>query len=239
MDRELFKDVISKETVLVLVPPSEYSEEHLYKAVYESVNNSELNNVVWVCYQHTPDIVEKKLDLYDLHFNSISFIDMISRMMGLKQDMNNIVYGSSPTDYNCLMRSLDDVLDKTGKGVVVVDNLNGMMSYDAQDRVIKILRSLNNRIPQRESTVLYLETTGGFDSHIEVTIQTTMNYVLKLDGADTSENSVKSNSWEYLVNTSWEDVFSLKSPLLFMLTITMLANIIFLSLLLWYVMMTR
>ena len=242
MGGELFKDIISKETVLISVLPSEDSEGRLYKAVYESVNNSELDNVVWVCYQHTPDVVEKKLDSYGLHFNSISFIDMISRMMGLKLDIKNTVYSSSPTDYNCLMRSLDEVLDKSGKGIVVIDNLNGMMSYDAQDRVIKILRSLNNRIPQRESAVLYLETTGGFDSRTDVTIQTTMNYVLKLDsdnGADISGNPVKTNSWEYLVNTSWNDVFRLKSPLLFMLTVTMLANIIFLSLLLWYVMITR
>lgn len=230
----MFKNGLSKDSTLVCVSPSHNSEEQLYRAVYESVKKLELYTVVWVCYKQTPEFVEQKMGAYGLTFQSILFIDMISCMMGLKQEMENIVYCKSPTDYNCLMRYLDELLDKSGRGVVVIDNLNGMMSYDTPERVIKMLRSLNNRIPERESAVLYLETRGAFDSQTEVAIQTTMNHVLELD---CDKKAKSADSWQSLKMTSWGDVFTLKSPLLFVLLLTMIFNVIFLTVLLLYVVM--
>jgi hypothetical protein len=230
----MFKNVLSKDSTLVSVSPSRNSEEQLYRAVYESVNKLKLDAVVWVCYQQTPGFVENKMGAYGLTFQSILFIDMISCMMGLKQEKENVAYCKSPTDYNCLMRYLDELLDKSGKGVVVIDNLNGMVSYDTPERVIKMLRSLNNRIPERESAVLYLETRGAFDSQTEIAIQTTMNHVVKLDG---DEKAGSADSWQSLKRTSWRNVFSLKSPLLFALLLTMIVNVIFLTVLLLYVVM--
>jgi len=115
-----------------------------------------------------------------------------------------------------------------------VDSINAMMSYDQPERLIKALRSFNNRIPQRNSAILYTYIAGAFDRQTEVAIQTTMDYVLPIGGKVKGKKEIE---WESFKSTSWHEVFSLNAPLLFGMIVVMFAVIIFLSSLLIYLML--
>ncbi len=225
-NKNKFKDIISKESVLISIPSSSSTEEKLYSAVYESVKNSEIKNIIWVCYQHTPDIVEKKLKSHSFIFNRIQFIDMISHIMGLAIKNDDTKYCSSPTDYNCLFKSIDELIEKKGRCIIIIDNLNAMMSYDMLERIIKTIRSLNNRITQNNSAILYLETTGACGVQTEVAMRATMNYVL--DFSDPANNN-KDFAWESLKKASWKDAMTMNIPLLSILLLIMFLTVIFLT----------
>lgn len=217
-------DIFSEGSVLLSAKPSHDAEELLYKAVYKYLVES-VGAVVWVCYQHTSNEVEKRLASKKISFQNMVFIDMVSHMMGLQIEKHNTICCTSPTDYSCLFRYLDELFGKYGRCLVVIDNLNAMMSYDVLERLIKTFRNLNNIIPQRNSAVVYLEILGACDARTEITLQTTMNSVLKIDG---DRVSVKNEKWEELKKVSWTDVFSLNAPVFFGIILVMAIVIILL-----------
>ena len=225
-ENKQFKDIISKESVLISIPSSSSTEEQLYSAVYESIKNSEIKNIIWVCYQQTPDVVEKKLKSHSFIFDRIQFIDMITHMMGLVIKKDDTKYCSSPTDYNCLFKLIDELIEKKGRCIIIIDNLNAMMSYDMLERIIKTVRSLNNRITQNNSAILYLETTGACGIQTEVAVRATMNYVM--DFSDQANNN-KDFAWESLKKASWKDVLTMNIPLLSILLLIMFLTVIFLT----------
>jgi hypothetical protein len=102
-----------------------------------------------------------------------------------------------------------------------------MMSYDMLERIIKTVRSLNNRISQNNSAILYLETTGACGIQTEVAVRATMNYVL--DFSDRANNYNKDIAWESLKKASWKDVLTMNNPLLSILVLIMLLNVVFLT----------
>jgi hypothetical protein len=230
-ENKQFKDIISKESVLISIPSSSSTEEQLYRAVYESIKNSDIKNIIWVCYQQTPDVVEKKLKSHSFSFDQIQFIDMITHMMGLVIKKDDTKYCSSPTDYNCLFKLIDELIEKKGRCILIIDNLNAMMSYDMLERIIKTVRSLNNRITQSNSAILYLETTGACGIQTEVAVRATMNYVM--DFNDRVNN--KDFAWETLRKASWKDAMTMNTPLLSILLMIMFLTIIFLTSILIYI----
>jgi len=220
-----FKDIISKESVLISVPSSSSTEEQLYGAVYESITGTDINNVIWVCYQQPPDIVSKKLVSHSFIFNKIEFIDMISQIMGISHGTEDAKYCMSPIDHNCLFKSIDKLIEKNGRSVVILDNLNAMMSYDMLERIIKTLRSLNNRIIHNKSVILYLETTGACGIQTAVAVRATMNYVMEFNEGG---RGAKDMAWESLKNASWKDVLTINTPILSVMVLVMFLTVIFL-----------
>ncbi len=227
-------DVISEGSVLLSAKPSQDGEE-LYRSVHASIAGG-IGVVIWVCYQHTSNDVEKRLNSKNLSFKNIIFIDMISQMMGLLAEKQNTIYCSSPTDYGCMFRSLEEQFNKYGKCVVVIDNLNAMMSYDTLERLIKTLRNLNNIIPQKNSGVVYLEILGACDTRTQITLETTMNRSLTIEGGHISALPEK---WETVKKITWNDVFTLNAPVFFGLILTMATVIILLTFLLVLVILKK
>lgn len=227
-------DVLSEGSVLLSAKPSQDAEERLYRTVFKSAEG--VNAVVWVCYQHTSNDVEQRLNSKNLGFKNIVFIDMISRMMGLLAEKNNTIYCSSPTDYGCMFRSLEEQFNKHDRCMVVVDNLNAMMSYDTLERLIKTLRNLNNIIPQKKSAVVYLEILGACNDQTQITLQTTVNRFLTIEDG---RIPAMPETWEDVKKISWTDVFTLNAPVFFVLISTMAAVIILLSFLLVWVIIKK
>jgi len=226
-----YADLISKECVLISVPSSSSTEEQLYRTVYESVRASEIKNIIWVCYQQTPEVVERKLISLSFAFAHIHYIDMITHTMGLTKLKDNVNYCTSPTDYNCLFKFIDQIIEKNGRSVIVIDNLNAMMSYDLLERIIKTLRVFNNRITQNKSVILYLETTGACGMQTEVAVRATMNYVLDFSKLDADLNL----SWERIKNATWRDVLTLNTPILSIMVLVMFLTVIFITSLLIFI----
>ena len=218
-----YADLISKECVLISVPSSSSTEEELYKIVNESIKTSEINNIVWVCYQQTPDVVERKLFSLSFAFAHIHYIDMITHTMGLTKLKDNVNYCTSPTDYNCLFKFIDQIIEKNGRSIIVIDNLNAMMSYDMLERIIKTLRVFNNRITQNKSVILYLETTGACGMQTEVAVRATMNYVLDLSKMDEDLDL----AWERIKKATWRDVLALNTPILSIMVLIMFLTVMF------------
>jgi hypothetical protein len=220
-----FKDIISKESVLISIPCSPSTEEQLYGAVYESIVDTEIKNIVWVCYQQPPDIVKKKLISQSFMITKIQFIDMITQIMGLAPGKEETKYCISPTDYNCLFKSIDELIEKNGRSVIIMDNLNAMMSYDMLERIIKTLRSLNNRISQNNSVIIYLETTGACGVQTAVAVRSTMNYVVDFNDWGIDPKGV---SWDSLRKAKWRDVMTINIPILTVMVLVMFLTMIFL-----------
>ncbi|MHC1581525.1 MAG: hypothetical protein ACXQT5_00610 [Candidatus Syntropharchaeia archaeon] len=74
-------------------------------------------------------------------------------MMGLPKFGENTVYCNAPTDYNCMFLSIEYAIDRMGRSIVVFDDLNAILSYDSPERLIKVLRSMNNKIPGKNSII--------------------------------------------------------------------------------------
>jgi hypothetical protein len=157
---------------------------------------------------------------------------MITHTMGLVIKKDDTKYCSSPTDYNCLFKFIDELIEKKGRCIIIIDNLNAMMSYDMLERIIKTVRSLNNRITQNNSAILYLETTGACGIQTEVAVRATMNYVL--DFSDRANNN-KDIAWESLKKASWKDVLTMNTPLLSILLLITFLNVVFLTLILIFI----
>jgi len=235
-ENKLFNDIISKESVLISVPSSPSTEEQLYRAVYESTKNSDIKNIIWVCYQQTPDAVEKKLISHSFILSKIIFIDMITHTMGLAPRKEEAKFCASPTDYNCLFKSIDELIKKNGRSIIIMDNLNAMMSYDLLERIIKTLRSLNNRITHNNSVILYLETTGACGMQTEVAVRATMNYVLDFNDRT---NSNKDIAWDLIKKATWRDVLTLNTPILSIMVMVMFLTVIFLLSLLIFILLKK
>lgn len=226
-----FKDLISKECVLISVPSSPTTEEQLYEIVHESIKTSELKNIIWVCYQQTPEVVEKKLNSLSFSFHNIHYIDMITQTMGLNKSKENVNFCTSPTDYNCLFKFIDNITEKNGRSIIVIDNLNAMMSYDLLERIIKTLRVLNNRITQNKSVIFYLETTGACGNQTEVAVRATMNYILDISKFDDDLDI----AWEKIKNATWRDVLTLNTPILSIMVLVMFLTVTFVTSLLVFI----
>ncbi|MFQ6071615.1 MAG: hypothetical protein ACE5KT_02800, partial [Methanosarcinales archaeon] len=216
-------EILNYGSILVRSEPVDQAEEMLYKIVHDACDHPEINGILWICYQSPPSDVKRKQKQYNLEISKVSdniwFIDMISNMMGLKQEGTNVNYCSSPTDYNCLFKYVDNFIAKFSKCLIIFDNLNAVMSYDVVERLIKMLRNMNNKVIQKNSAIIYLSISGAFNSHTDVAIQTTMNKVIDLDS--TISKSYMDMTWKDLKNISWREVFSLNVPLLFVLLIVM------------------
>lgn len=233
--KDRFKDLISKECVLISVPSSSSTEEQLYEIVHESIKNSEIETIIWVCYQQPPEVVERKLRSLSFSFANINYIDMITHTMGLNKLNDNVNYCTSPTDYNCLFKFIDQIIEKKGRSVIVIDNLNAMMSYDLLERIIKTLRVFNNRITQNKSVIFYLETTGACGMQTEVAVRATMNYVLDLSKIDEDFDM----AWERIKKATWRDVMTLNTPILSIMVLVMFLTVILVTSLLLFVIIRK
>jgi len=149
----VFENILDQGSILVQSQPTMDIDEGLYKSAFEASRNPEIKMVIWVCYQHIPMELVKILKDMGLDYNAIShkiwFIDMISDIMGLIDQEENITFCSNPTDYSCIMRTIDEKIDKFGKCLIIIDSLNGISSYDQSERFIKIIRNLNNKVSQK------------------------------------------------------------------------------------------
>ena len=83
---------------LILTAPVSSSEKELYGEAVKAISNSELDNVIRVCYQKVPkDVIEYLTDCGAnvRSIDKIHYIDMLSNTLGLKQNHINTSYCSS------------------------------------------------------------------------------------------------------------------------------------------------
>ncbi|TFH39363.1 MAG: hypothetical protein E4G94_11070 [ANME-2 cluster archaeon] len=107
----VLENILDQGSILVQISPTVNIDEGIYKSAFEASQNPDIEQVIWVCYQHIPMELVKILREMGLDYNSIShkiwFIDMISDIMGLIDQEENITFCSNPTDYSCMMRTID------------------------------------------------------------------------------------------------------------------------------------
>ncbi|MHC1603535.1 MAG: hypothetical protein ACXQTK_02355, partial [Candidatus Syntropharchaeales archaeon] len=106
--------------------------------------------------------------------------------------------------------------------------------------------NLNNRVPEKGCTSLYLLVEGTTTPETENAIQTTMGSIFRVSdkiqvSSATSSTRLKKwfKSWDELEKTTWADVFSFKDPLLYILLLISMVVNVFLMMLLFYVVMYR
>jgi len=217
---DFYKKIPSGSTLILTATVSNHEKE-LYMEAVKAIANPEFDNFIWICYQKAPEDVIEHLSMVGAtttSINKIHFIDMLSHMLGLEQKNNNASYCMSPTDYNCLLRSMEQQYANGERCLIIFDNLNALMSYDVIERMIRFIRNLNNLTASNKSDILYLGIAGGTSHEVEVAIDATMDNIYQIPENTTNQSKV----WNKLKNTSWTDVFTLNAPLVFLLLITLL-----------------
>lgn len=214
---------------LILTAPTTNTEKELYKAALRAVLNPEIRQIIWICYHKVPNDVIEYLTEYNVSqetIDKIQFIDMMSNMLGLEQKSDKTGYCSTPTDYNCLLRNVEQFTNNDQKNLIIFDNINALLSYDMVERMIRFIRNLNSLISNNKCPIIYLGITGATSHEIEISISATMDNVNNLQ--KNTVETPQAESWTQLKKVSWTDVFSLNSPLLFLLIIVLLLTNIFL-----------
>lgn len=216
-------------STLLLTATMTHAEKELYKAALKAVLNPEIGQIIWICYHKVPNYVIEYLTEYNVSqetFHKIQYIDMMSNMLGLEQQSDKTCYCSTPTDYNCLLRNVEQLINNHQKNLIIFDNINALLSYDMVERMIRFIRNLNSLISNNKCPIIYLGITGATSREIEISISATMDNVTNLQ--KNTVETPKVESWTQLKKTSWTDVFSLNSPLIFILIVVMVLINIFL-----------
>ncbi|MCG7847715.1 MAG: hypothetical protein MIO93_00860 [ANME-2 cluster archaeon] len=216
-------------STLLLTAPVANTEKELYNSILKTISNSEVDNIIWICYQKVPnDIIDYLIQINTSQetIDKIHFIDMMSNMLGLGQKNMNSSYCSTPTEYNCLLRNIEQFTDSECKCLIIFDNLNALMSYDMIERMIRFIRNLNNLSSSKKCPIIYLGISGGSSHEIEISIHAAMDNIYHLQG--NIVKTPKMDSWDKFKSVSWTDVFTLNSPIMFILFIVMMVTNIFL-----------
>jgi len=246
--KEVVEGFLKDGSTLVIGLRSARVERYFYRLAYDIYEMSdEIDGILWLCYNATPTKVRERFESYEIPIpENFWCIDMISSMIGLPKDDPQVIYCNTPTDYNCIFLTIDYVIKKIGRVVVAFDDLNAALSYDSPDRLVKVLRNLNNRIPEKGCTSLYLLVEGATTPETENAIQATMNAIFRVGEKIQVSSPTRSirlknwfKTWEELENTTWSDVFSFKDPVLYILLLISLVVNVFLMMLLFYVVMQR
>jgi predicted glycosyltransferase involved in capsule biosynthesis len=231
-----FENQLPVGSTLILSASTIKAEQEFYKIAVKVISNPEIENVIWICYQKLPKDVTSKLNDYGVNTESISkiqYIDMLSNIFGLKQNYENTLYCSSPTEYKCILRSMEVQLAKGRSNLIIFDNLNALMSYDAIEQMIRFIRNLNNVISTNCASIIYLYISAISCSEKDVSLHAAMDNIYYLQG-----NTAKpwaAISWENFKNTTWNDVLTSNAPIIFVLLVVMMVSnitllIVFLSL---------
>ena len=223
MEREY--DILSNRSVLINnMNPSGYEHE-IYRWTCKALENEGIKNIIWVCFNRPPSILKKIFEENNIQFDKpIRFVDMISSSTSESPD---VVKCTSPTDYSCLHVTIDELLDKYSETVVVFDNLNAIMSYNPDNLTIKLMRTMNNIVPQKDSATLYIYTPGATDDKMNITIASTVEKVYEIGSL--AEKPILEFSWADINRITWRDVFSLRRYaewIFALLIVTIVANII-------------
>ena len=233
-----FKNELVQGSTYIITEPTTDTENELYNVAAKAISNSEIDHIIWICYNKVPrDIVTNLLDCGAPAeiVNKLYFIDILSNMLGLEQKHENTLYCSSPTEYNFILRSIDQLKKDEGTNLVVLDNINALESYDMIERVIRFIRNLNNLVLNYHDSILYLGISGGSSHEVEVSIHATMDHVYYLQ--ENAEITQQTTSWNELKSTSWNDVITLNAPLLFGLLIVTMTMCIFMLVILFFVLL--
>lgn len=236
-----FTKEIPSGSTFILTEPVTNVEKELYCAALKAISNPKVSNVIWLCYQKVPRDVTRILTECGgtpESINKIHFVDMLSNMLGLDQKYENTSYCPSPTEYNCVLRSIDNVNSGNGQNnILVFDNINALMSYDIIERMLRFIRNINNLITG-SCPIVYLGISGGSNQEVEISICSAMDNVYYLQ--ETSIIPGHQKPWVKLKKTSWSDVFSLNTPLLFVLLIIMIGvNLMMFALVILLVIMNQ
>lgn len=103
-----FENELVQGSTFVVTAPVTNTGNELYNVAVKAISNSKIDRVIWICYNKVPgDIVSRLLDCGASAeiVSKIHYIDILSNMLGLEQKHENTLYCSSPTEYNCLLRS--------------------------------------------------------------------------------------------------------------------------------------
>ena len=207
MEREY--NILANRSVLVHNKSPSAHENAIYNWAYEALETDDIKSIVWVCFNRPPYILKKIFDENNIHFNKpIKFVDMISSYSSFPTDSLDIIQCASPTDYSCLHMHIDELLDKCPKTVVVFDNLNAILSYNPDNLTIKLMRTMNNIVPQKNSATLYFDMPGACDERINVAIGSTVEKIYEIGGI--TDKPILEFSWADINKISWYDVFSLR-----------------------------
>lgn len=224
---EIEYDLLSHRSVLIHNMYSSGCEHDIYRWTCTALEKENIENIVWVCFNRPPYILKQIFEENNIQFNKpIWFVDMISGCSNFTSKIPGVVQCESPTDYTCLHMNIDELLDKHSKTVVVFDNLNAIMSYSPDNLTIKMMRTMNNIIPQKDSAALYLYSPGATDDRMNVTIASTVEKVYDIGGIE--DKPILEFSWADIKRITWSDVFSLRHYakwVFVLLILTIFANI--------------
>ncbi len=160
------------------------------------------HGIVWVCIQHPASKVRERLGAGgDPEF---TFVDAVSRAAGLPEEPR-VLYCDSPSALHSILSLLHPLL-RQGPRVVVWDSLNAVLPYAAPDALLRAMATVNARVHESGSAVLYYLVEGSVDPAAARALEGAVDRVEAARGPAT-----------------WRQVLSLERPLLYVALTAMAA----------------
>jgi hypothetical protein len=199
------------------------AEKKFYQLLDEFARDAGFRKIIYVCFNKPAKVAMEKLSAHT-SLRNVLYIDMLSKIEGLFEPQANVIFLERPTDYNNLLDLLNQELEE-GRCMVALDNLHSVFIFDSHERVLLFLKNFFNIISEKESNLITYLVRGSIGTEVEKSA---------LSFADRIVETLRVSTWEEWKNMTLTDLFSLKSPLLFITYIVQLVVLSFIILVLIY-----
>jgi len=197
---------------------------------YQTLNETE-GNIIYICYNHPVKISKEKLEgRTSLSSENVEYIDMLS----YEGDEPAIFLGR-PTEYNSLLEVLDEKMDTNKEYTVVLDNIDSIFIYDDSRRVMLFLKNLFNTVSAKDARLITYLVEGALESRIEKSVLSYADVVSRVRDSKGENKSDIDERWHEWKKMSFKDLFSFRSPLLFLVYVNQIVVILFLAFILLYI----
>jgi len=178
-------------------------EDEFYLRMRDLVRDYKPEKVIYICLNKPARVIEEKMNLSK--YMDILYIDAVSKEES--EIRSDIIYLDRPTDYNSLLELLNQELKK--KSIVVLDNLHSIFLYNNHDRVLLFLKNLFNEISEMGSYLVSYLVKLSLETEVEKTVLSFADRIIDLP--------VQKSRWDEWNRMTFNDLFAIRSPLLYII----------------------
>lgn len=196
---------------------------------YDTLNRIR-GKIIYICYNHPVKISREIMEgRTSIPSEDVEYVDMLSY-----EGENPAVFLGRPTEYNSLLEILDEKMDAE-EYTVVLDNVDSIFLYDDSNRVLLFLKNLFNTVSAKDARLITYLSEGALESRIEKSVLSYADIIQRIDDDAKRDNSINDERWHEWKKMSFRDLFSFRSPLLFLVYVNQIVVILFLAFILLYI----
>jgi hypothetical protein len=176
---------------VVLLSTEELREKKIiYKIAQSYLKATEADKkLIWVATMQPVDKLPLIAADYGYPINEyirrILFVDFISKGAGVSPKMKtemNISYIENPNNMVEISMTLSDLFDDPTVGLAIIDSVNGILSFNRQDRVLQFLHFLSPIARETDTTILLALERSEHPKELERAIELRADAIMNIKG---------------------------------------------------------